>query len=81
MRIGVIGSGEVGTTLAAGFAKHGHAVTIGARTPAKLAEWGAQHPEIRIATLAAAAAFGELLVLAVKASAAAEALPTRSAER
>jgi 8-hydroxy-5-deazaflavin:NADPH oxidoreductase len=74
MRIGIMGSGEVATTLAAGFAKHGHAVTIGARTPAKLAEWGAQHPEIRIATLAAAAAFGELLVLAVKASAAAEAL-------
>jgi hypothetical protein len=74
MRIGVVGSGEVGTTLAAGFAKHGHAVTIGARTPAKLAEWSEQHPEIRIGTLAAAAAFGELIVLAVKAAAAAQAL-------
>jgi predicted dinucleotide-binding enzyme len=74
MRIGVIGSGEVGTTLAAGFAKHGHAVTIGSRTPGKLAEWSAQHPGIRIGTLAAAAAFGELVVLAVKGAAGAEAL-------
>jgi predicted dinucleotide-binding enzyme len=74
MRIGVLGSGEVGTTLAAGFAKYGHAVTIGARTPAKLAEWSAQHPAISIGTLPAAAAFGELIVLAVKAAVAAEAL-------
>jgi 8-hydroxy-5-deazaflavin:NADPH oxidoreductase len=74
MRIGLIGSGEVGTTLAAGFVKHGHAVTIGTRTPAKLAEWSAQHPEIRIGTLPAAAAFGELIVLAVKGAAAAGAL-------
>jgi predicted dinucleotide-binding enzyme len=74
MRIGVIGSGEVGTTLAAGFAKHGHAVTIATRTPPKLAEWSTQHPEIRVGTLSAAAAFGELIVLAVKAAAAAQAL-------
>ena len=42
MKIGVIGSGVVGQTLAAGFLKHGHEVEIGTREPAKLKEWVAQ---------------------------------------
>ena len=33
MKIGVIGSGVVGRTLAAGFLKHGHEVAIGTRDP------------------------------------------------
>ena len=39
MRIGIIGSGVVGKTLAAGFRKHGHEVEIGTREPDKLEEW------------------------------------------
>ena len=39
MKIGVLGSGVVAQTLAGGFLKHGHEVTIGTREPAKLAEW------------------------------------------
>ena len=39
MKVGVIGSGVVGQTLAAGFLKHGHAVTIDTRVPAKLKDW------------------------------------------
>lgn len=41
MRIGVLGSGEVGRTLTAGFAAAGHEVTLGSRTPdaPELAEW------------------------------------------
>jgi predicted dinucleotide-binding enzyme len=74
MRIGVIGSGEVATTLAAGFASHGHAVTIGSRTPQKLAEWSDQHPDAKVGTFDMAAQFGELVVLAVKGAAAAQAL-------
>ncbi len=45
--LGVIGSGDVGQTRPLGVAKKGHAVTLGARTPAKLAEWAAAHPEVR----------------------------------
>ena len=39
-RVGVLGSGEVGRRLAAGFAGCGHDVMIGSRDPSKLArEW------------------------------------------
>jgi predicted dinucleotide-binding enzyme len=39
MKVGIIGSGVVGQTLAAGFLKHGHQVEIGTREPAKLRTW------------------------------------------
>jgi 8-hydroxy-5-deazaflavin:NADPH oxidoreductase len=39
MRIGVLGSGDVAKVLGSGFLKHGHEVTIGTRSPEKLAEW------------------------------------------
>ena len=42
MRIGVIGSGDVGQTLAEGLKKHGYEVRIGSRSPQKLAEFSAQ---------------------------------------
>ena len=47
MKVGVIGSGVVGQTLAAGFLKHGHEIEIGTREPAKLKEWSAKHPALR----------------------------------
>jgi len=37
MKIGVIGSGDVGQVLASGFLKHGYEVVIGTRDPVKLA--------------------------------------------
>jgi predicted dinucleotide-binding enzyme len=74
MKVGIIGSGGVGTTLAAGFIKHGHDVTIGTRTASKLAEWGAKNPRARIGTFADAATFGEVVVLAVKGTVAADAV-------
>lgn len=74
MRVGVLGSGDVAKTLAAGFISHGHQVKIGSRTPAKLAEWAAQNPGSSTGTFADAAQFGELIVLAVKGKIAAEAL-------
>ena len=80
MKIGVLGSGDVAKVLAGGFFRHGHAVTIGSRTPDKLGEWAAQNPGGATGTFAAAAAFGELLVLAVKGSAAAEVLLLAGAE-
>lgn len=72
-RVGVLGSGQVAQVLAAGFKKHGYAVTIGSREPQKLAAFGASSG-IPVADFAATAAFGELLVLAVKGSGALEAL-------
>ena len=74
MKIGILGSGDVAKALAGGFLKHGHDVTLGTRTPAKLAEWAAKNPKACLASFAEAAKFGELVVLAVKGAVAAEAL-------
>ncbi len=68
MKIGVLGSGIVGQTLAAGFAKHGHETMVGTREPAKLADWKGKNPTVRIGSLDKTAAFAEVLVLAVKGS-------------
>lgn len=80
MKVGVVGSGDVAKVLAAGFKKHGHQVKIGSRTPAKLADWVAQNAGIESGTFAEAAEYGELLVLAVKGSVAAEALELAGAK-
>jgi 8-hydroxy-5-deazaflavin:NADPH oxidoreductase len=74
MKVGILGSGDVGRTLAAGFQKHDYDVAIGTRNPAKLAAWGREHPRVRIGSFAEAAEFGELAVLSVKGAAAAEAV-------
>lgn len=74
MKIGILGSGDVAKALAGGFLKHGHNVMMGTRTPAKLAEWLAKNPQGRIASFADAAKYGELVVLAVKGSAAMDVL-------
>jgi predicted dinucleotide-binding enzyme len=74
MKVGILGSGDVGKALAAGFLKHGHNVAIGTREPAKLADWASQHRTARIASFPDAAKFGELIVLAVKGTVALDAL-------
>ena len=74
MKIGIIGSGVVGQTLAAGFLKHGHEVEIGTRDAAKLKDWSAKHPGIKVKTFAEAAAFGDVVVLAVAGQVALEAV-------
>jgi predicted dinucleotide-binding enzyme len=74
MKVGVIGSGVVGQTLAAGFLMHGHEVEIGTREPAKLKEWAAEHAGVRIKSFAEAAVFGDVVVLAVAGQVALEAL-------
>jgi hypothetical protein len=70
MKIGVLGSGDVGKTLAAGFSKHGHSVMIGTRDTAKLTDWKGEHAGAQVGDFAQTAAFGEVLVLAVHGSAA-----------
>ena len=75
MKIGVIGSGIVGQTLAAGFLKHGYQVMIGTRNPEKLADWQKDAGKgSDIASFAETAAFGETIVLAVKGTVALSAL-------
>ena len=74
MKVGVLGSGDVGKVLADGFLKHGHDVMMGTREPSKLADWARQNPKGRVGTFAEAAGFGELAVLAVKGTVALEAL-------
>jgi 8-hydroxy-5-deazaflavin:NADPH oxidoreductase len=74
-KIGIIGSGTVGQTLANGFLKYGYEVMVGSRDLTKLAEWksGAGNSG-SIGSFADAAHFGEVLVLATKGSAALNAL-------
>jgi predicted dinucleotide-binding enzyme len=72
-RIGVLGTGEVGRRLAAGFKSRGHDVTIGSRDAdkPKLREWlSGDGAGIQAGTFAEAAAHGQLLVLAVLGNAA-----------
>ena len=74
MKVGVLGSGDVGKVLAGGFLKHGHAVTLGTRTPERLKDWAENTSGAKIASFAEAAEFGDVIVLAVKGTAAAEVL-------
>ena len=81
MKVGILGSGEVAKTLAGGFLQHGHEVMLGTRTPAKLTKWATQHPKASIASFSEAAGFGELVVLAVKGTAAADVLRAAGGRR
>jgi 8-hydroxy-5-deazaflavin:NADPH oxidoreductase len=74
MKVGVLGSGDVARVLASGFLRHDHEVMMGTREPAKLSDWATKNPTGRVGNFADAAAFGDLVVLAVKGSAAADAL-------
>ncbi len=67
MKLGILGSGIVGRTLGAGFARRGHAVRLGTRFPARqeLRHWEhAQSGEARVVSFAEAARFGDTAVLA-----------------
>jgi predicted dinucleotide-binding enzyme len=78
-RVGVIGSGQVGRALAAGFAARGHEVTIGTREPAEnddLQAWAAQQQNVAIGTFSAAAEAGEIVVLATRGTAVEQAIQT-----
>jgi predicted dinucleotide-binding enzyme len=74
VKIGVLGSGDVAKVLASGFLKHGHAVMVGTRDSAKLAKWVSENRSGRVGSFSETAAFGEVVVLAVKGTASADAL-------
>ena len=67
MKIGIIGSGAVGQTLGAAFLAEGHEVMLGTRDTDKkeVKKWKHDNPGGQAGTFEAAAAFGEILVLAV----------------
>jgi len=75
--IGIIGSGIVAKTLGTGFLNHGYRVMLGTRDSSKLKEWRVAQDQgvgAEVGSFNDAAAFGDILVLAVKGTAAKEAL-------
>ena len=71
MKIGILGSGVVGQTLANGFIKHRHQVKIGTGNPNKLNDWlKTSGTNASIGSFEQAANFGDIVVLAVKGTAA-----------
>ena len=81
MKIGIIGSGQVGQVLAKAFKSEGHEVTLGTRNSGKpeTAKFN-EETGIAIADFANTAIFGDVLVLAVKGNAAAEAISLAGVE-
>lgn len=74
-KVGILGSGIVGQTLANGFLKYGYDVMIGTSDVKKLAEWKSKAgSSARTGSFTEAAAYGELIVLAVKGNRAIEAV-------
>ena len=68
MKIGILGSGEVGRKLADGCIDHGHQVMIGTRNPTKeeIRKWidNPKHKENAfVGSFAEAASFGELIII------------------
>ena len=70
MKIGVLGSGQVAKVLASGFLMHGHQVMMGSRDPKKTEEWKSKSRNGQTGTFDEAASFGDVIVLAVKGTAA-----------
>jgi len=94
MKIGVIGTGSVGRTMAARLAELGHSVNIGTRDPAAttartepdgmgnppFATWHAEHQDIALATFDQAAQHGEIVINATGGSGSLAALTAAGAE-
>ncbi len=70
-KVAILGSGAVGESLANGFLKHGYAAMRGSREPAKLDAWKkSAQGEASIGTFADAAKWADIVVLAIKGTAA-----------
>lgn len=66
VKVGILGSGDVGKVLARGFLKNGYQVAIGSDHPEKLAEFKRENPEMETATFEEAAQSGDIVVVCVK---------------
>lgn len=74
-KIGILGSGAVAKTLGSGFLKHGYQVMLGSRDISKLSDWKSKAGEgANTGSFAEAAAYGDIVVLAVKGLAAKDVL-------
>ncbi len=74
-KIGILGSGQVGQTLANGFIKHGYEVMIGTNTASKRDELRSKTGgKAKVGSFEETAKFGEIVVLATKGTAAEAAL-------
>ena len=80
MKIAVLGSGTVGDVLADGCLRYGHTVVRGSRDPDKLAAWASKSGG-SAATFADAVVDAELVILAVKGTAAVEAIDLAGIDR
>lgn len=75
MKIGILGSGIVGQVLADGFIKYGYEVMIGTTQKEKLSDWKAKTKNKgSIGSFSKTASFGNIIVLAVKGTAAKDVL-------
>ena len=76
MKVGILGSGEVGQALGKGFLSENHEVMIGTRNTSKedLVKWQKENPSAKLGSFADAAKFGEIVVLAVSGDAAENAI-------
>jgi 8-hydroxy-5-deazaflavin:NADPH oxidoreductase len=76
MKVGILGSGNVGRVLGAGFREQGHAVMLGSRDPNKpeVQQWLGKDAGASAGTFEQTAQFGDLLVLATLGRGAVEAV-------
>jgi 8-hydroxy-5-deazaflavin:NADPH oxidoreductase len=65
-KIGILGSGDVGKTLAKGFLKYEYQVMIGSDHAEKLEEFKKENPKVEAATFEQSAQWADLVVLCVK---------------
>jgi predicted dinucleotide-binding enzyme len=80
MKIGILGSGMVGQTIAAKLAEIGQEVMLGTRSPEKLQDWLAKNPHVKLGSVSETAAFGEVVFNATKGDAALEVVKTAGAK-
>ena len=68
MKIGILGSGEVGQTLASAFLNEGHNVMLGTRNVSKeqVVSWKNKNVKGQVGSFGDTGKFGELLILAAK---------------
>lgn len=65
MKIGILGSGDVGLKLADSLIAIGHVVKVGSRRPEKVAPWAAKYDgKASAGSFADAASLGEIIMLA-----------------
>ncbi len=76
MKIGILGAGNIGGTLGKRLAAQGHEVVLGVRDPQSATAQAAQGADLRVVSIADAARFGTIVVVALPLDAAQQVLST-----